>query len=151
VSAGISYRRLALEDMAAASNVFRNAFDARLPWLAGLHTPGEDRAFWGGHLFPSCEIWGAERGLDLLGVIAFRADWIEQLYVLPVAQGQGIGSRLLDIAKSACGELSLWTFQKNVGARRFYQVHGFAVVTETDGSGNEEKEPDMLLSWRRID
>ena len=26
-------------------------------------------------------------------------------------------------------------------ARRFYEKHGFALIKETDGSGNEEKEP----------
>ncbi|SFB42945.1 Acetyltransferase (GNAT) family protein [Rhizobium sp. NFR07] len=151
MSADVGYRRLARNDMAAAANVFRSAFDARLPWLAGLHTPAEDRGFWQDHLHATCEIWGAERAGELLGVIAFRKDWIEQLYVLPAAQGRGIGTRLLDVAKTVNGELFLWTFQKNAGARHFYHSNGFAVVTETDGSGNEEKEPDVLLSWRRAD
>ena len=33
-------------------------------------------------------------------------------------------------------------------ARRFYDKHGFALIKETDGSGNEEKEPDALYTWR---
>jgi putative acetyltransferase len=151
VSADVGYRRLELTDMAAAADVFRRTFDARLPWLASLHTPDEDLAFWRGHLFSTCEIWGAERADELLGVIAFRKDWVEQLYVLPVAQGQGIGSRMLDMAKAANDELFLWTFQRNAGARAFYHAQGFTAVTETDGAGNEEREPDVLLHWRRAD
>lgn len=147
--AGASFRRLDRLDMASASVVFRAAFDERMPWLAGLHTPDEDRAFWRGPIFDACEIWGAEQGGKLLGVIAFRQNWVDQLYVQTEFQGQGIGSHLLDCAKAANEELSLWTFQCNVGARRFYETHGFVVQTETDGLDNEEGEPDVLYGWRR--
>jgi len=135
--------------MEAASNVFRTAFDARLPWLAGLHKPEEDRAFWSGYLFSNCAIWGAARQDALIGVIAFRQGWVDQLYILPSMQGRGIGSRLLDIAKADHARLNLWTFQKNAGARRFYELQGFEAVRETDGADNEEHEPDILYSWRR--
>jgi hypothetical protein len=43
----------------------------------------------------------------------------------------------------------LWTFQKNVAARRFYEDRGFQAVEETDGSRNEEREPDVHYVWRR--
>ena len=46
-------------------------------------------------------------------------------------------------------ELSLWTFQQNARARRFYAKHGFVAVVETDGLDNEEKLPDVLYRWRR--
>lgn len=88
MSEKLTCRRLALTDMSEASNVFRSTFDVRLPWLAGLHTPEEDRNFWQGSLFNACEIWGAEQNHELLGVIAFRTEWIDQLYVLPECQGQ---------------------------------------------------------------
>jgi hypothetical protein len=45
------------------------------------------------------------------------------------------------------GGLRLWVFERNSGARAFYARHGFAEVTRTDGSGNEEREPDVLLGW----
>ncbi|MDO1583878.1 hypothetical protein [Rhizobium oryzicola] len=44
-------RRLTVEDMASAARIHRTSIDARLPWLAGLHTPEEDRAYWSGPLF----------------------------------------------------------------------------------------------------
>ena len=40
------------------------------------------------------------------------------------------------------------TFQRNANARRFYEARGFALVRQTDGSDNEEKEPDALDLWR---
>lgn len=149
VMAAIGLRRLGAQDMPAAAIVHRTSFDARLPRLAGLHTPDEDHDYWSGPLFDSCEIWGAEQANALVGVIAFRQGWIDQLYILPEAQGQGIGSALLDVAKAAHPELRLWTFQCNTEAHRFYETRGFVAIEETAGSGNEEKEPDVLYRWVR--
>ena len=44
--------------------------------------------------------------------------------------------------------LRLWVFERNDRARSFYAHHGFTEVERTDGSGNEEKEPDVLLRWQ---
>ncbi|EHM01355.1 acetyltransferase, GNAT family [Acetobacteraceae bacterium AT-5844] len=143
-----SLRRLRLGDMDAAAKVLRASFDERLPWLAGLHTPAEDRAFFRNVLFSDCQVWGAEED-RLLGIIAFRQGWIDQLYVLPGHQGRGIGAALLDIAKATFDTLQLWTFQKNGPARRFYEARGFIAIQETDGQGNEEREPDVLYRWEK--
>ena len=97
----------------------------------------------------TCEIWGAADGPGLVGIIAFREGWIDQLYVLPTAQRRGIGTDLLDVAKSKFACLQLWTFQRNVQARRFYESRGFVLVEETDGAGNEEREPDARYLWSR--
>ena len=43
----------------------------------------------------------------------------------------------------------LWTFQRNIRSRRFYALQGFCEIRLTDGRANEEKEPDVLLEWRR--
>lgn len=51
---------------------------------------------------------------------------------------------MLHIAKKASPTLSLLTFQRNAQGRRFYEKHGFAAILETDGGGNEEREPDVL-------
>jgi ribosomal protein S18 acetylase RimI-like enzyme len=142
-------RRLALADMDEAAQVLRTSFDQALPTLSGLHTPEEDRAFFRGHLFATCEMWGAFASGAMTGFIAFREGWIEQLYVLPGTQGRGIGSSLLKLAQDAFDHLQLWTFQRNANARRFYEGRGFALVRETDGSRNEEKEPDALYRWTR--
>jgi len=85
----------------------------------------------------------------MIGIIAFRGDWIDQLYVLPGAQGRGAGTELLQVAQSCFDRLQLWTFQRNVRARGFYEARGFALVQQTDGADNEEKEPDALYLWTR--
>ena len=145
----MNIRQLELADMDAAARVHRLAFDHALPWLAGLHTPDEDRWFYRERMFTTCTLRGAFAGDNLTGLIAYHDDWIEQLYVLPEAQGLGVGSELLQIAKRAFDRLQLWTFQRNAAARRFYEARGFALVEQTDGAGNEEKEPDARYLWTR--
>jgi putative acetyltransferase len=140
-------RQLVLEDMDRAADVHRASFDHALPTLAGLHTPEEVRWFFKERVFAACQVWGYFDNQELVGIIAFRDGWIDQLYVLPSSQGRGIGTALLAIAKSRFPFLSLWTFQRNAAARRFYERHGFTLVEETDGSRNIEKEPDALYRW----
>lgn len=139
---------LALADMDAAARVMRKSFDQRLPWLSGLHTPDEDTQYFRDILYPRCAVWGGIVDGELSGIVAFRDAWIDQLYILPDCQSRGLGTALLDVAKSHHSYLQLWAFQRNVGARRFYERRGFRLVEETDGSRNEEKEPDVRYEWR---
>jgi hypothetical protein len=74
-------RQLELEDMDAAAVIHRAAFDRALPALAGRHTPEEDRWFFRARVFPACRIWGCFDDAGMAGFIAFREDWIDQLYV----------------------------------------------------------------------
>ncbi len=145
----ISLRPLSLAEMDQAAVIHRISFDERLPWLAGLHTPNEDRAFYRMNVFATCQVWGALQDDSLTGFIAFRKDWIDQLYVLPDQQRRGAGGALLRMAMTTSPRLDLWTFQRNTQARRFYESNGFAVIQETDGSRNEEREPDVLYRWSR--
>jgi GNAT superfamily N-acetyltransferase len=142
-------RRLELVDMDAAARVLRTAFDDALPALAGLHTPKEDQWFLRERVFRACEVWGAFDGAAMIGMLAFRENWIDQLYVLPKAQGRGVGTELLQVAQRCFDRLHLWTFQRNLRARCFYEARGFVLVQETDGAANEEKEPDALYRWTR--
>lgn len=142
----VSLHRMGLEDMACVAVVLRQAFDERLPWLAGIHTPQEDRRFFENQVYASCEVWGAVDG-EIIGFIAFREGWVDQLYVLPGHQKRGIGVALLDVAKAAWPVLQLWTFQRNMAARRFYEKQGFTAIQQTDGRDNDEREPDILYRW----
>ncbi len=141
-------RRLTLGDMDAVAVIHRTAFDDRLPWLTGLHTQEEDREYFRSRVFESCAVWGTMRNGRLAGFIAFRESWIDQLYVLPDAQGLGLGRMLLNKAKAEHPILKLWTFQANSRARAFYEAAGFVAIDETDGD-NEEEEPDVLYRWER--
>jgi ribosomal protein S18 acetylase RimI-like enzyme len=142
-------RRLSIDDMDAAAGVHRTAFDQAMPTLAGLHTAEEDLFFFRERMFPSCQLWGRFDGAQMLGMIAFRQDWVDQLYVVPWAQRKGLGTELLQVAQQAFACLHLWTFQRNRAAQLFYAARGFRLVVETDGARNEENEPDALYHWTR--
>jgi len=121
-----------------------------LPFVPEVHPAHEVVDYFSGQLFAKAEFWLAEdEAGEALGYIAFRPDFVEHLFVRPTSQGQGLGVALLDMAKHGASELSLWTFQQNLRARRFYEKHGFFVVVETDGLDNEERLPDVLYRWRR--
>ena len=141
-------RLLELHDMDQVAVVQRRSRNRALPWIKVLHTPEEDRWFFRECAFKTCHLWGYFEDGELTGFIAYRAGWIDHLYVLPTSQHRGIGSALLQVAQSKMRRLNLWTFQRNAMARRFYEKHGFALIKETDGAGNEENEPDALYTWR---
>jgi putative acetyltransferase len=111
--------------------------------------PEEDRGYFRQNVFRKCELWGAIDDGCLVGIIAFRKDWIDQLYVLPSSQRRGIGTDLLEIARNAFPSLYAWTFQRNDIARSFYESKGFVKIKETNGAENAEKEPDILYFWSR--
>ena len=144
-------RRATLDDMPALARLHRHTVLTSLPFVPRLHTPEEDAWWFSERLFATNEVWLAEAEGAPVGYIAFRPGFIEHLFIHPDRQGVGLGPRLLEKAKAAFAELSLWTFQQNLRARAFYEKHGFAAVLETDGADNEEKLPDVLYRWRRAD
>jgi GNAT superfamily N-acetyltransferase len=120
-----------------------------LTFLPILHTDAEIRNWIRTEMVPAHEVWVAEADDRLVGFAALANDLLGHLYVHPEAQNQGIGSALLENAKERRPEgFRLWVFQKNEGARRLYERHGFRLVELTDGTGNEEREPDALYEWR---
>jgi ribosomal protein S18 acetylase RimI-like enzyme len=142
-------RRATLDDMAVVATIHRRAFFATMPHMPALHTPEEDLAYYANVVFRKIEISLAELSGAPAGFVAFRAGWVEHLYILPDHQGRGLGSELLVSVQQSMDPVRLWTFQCNLRARRFYEKHGFRIVRETDGAGNEERQPDILYLWTR--
>ncbi|MEZ5218400.1 MAG: GNAT family N-acetyltransferase [Ilumatobacteraceae bacterium] len=100
-------------------------------------------------LVPAGDLLVVQLGEVPVGMLAVRAGHLDHLYLAPPWWGSGIGSACIAEAKRRSPDgLSLWTFQDNAGARRFYARHGFAEVELTDGSTNEERSPDVRMVWR---
>lgn len=118
-----------------------------------VHSISEDRAWVRRVVLVEQEVWVVDHGASgIVGVLALSRGWIEQLYVLADFAGCGIGSALVAVAKQRHPTgLQLWTFASNSRARRFYAHHGFIVAEETDGSGNEERSPDVRMTWAPTD
>ena len=114
-----------------------------------LHTPDEDLAFISNHVLPNQRVLVTEADSAIVGFIAVCGDWVSQLYLQPAWTGQGIGHGLLAEATAAMDLVQLHCFQVNIGARRFYERHGFVAKSFGDGANNEEGLPDILYVRRR--
>ena len=122
------------------------------PMPPGVHDDDATRAWLAGRLVDDGdEVWVAEAhdgAAAVVGYLRMTATWVDDLYVTPAYAGQGIGSLLLDLAKSLRpGGFSLWVFEMNAPARAFYRHHGLVEREHTDGSDNEEQTPDLRMSW----
>ena len=130
------------------AEVFLGAFHATYDFPLA-HTDDECRGWIRDDLIPTKETWVAVADDRVVAMLVVAPGWIEQLYVDPAQHRRGIGSRLVDLAKERSPQgLTLWTFQVNDRARRFYERHGFVAVELTDGSGNEERQPDVRYEWK---
>lgn len=135
-------------DIEPVAALFRLVRQACLPYLPDLHTPAEDLAFFRDHVFAGSTLWIAgDSAID--GFCAWRLGWVDHLYIHPRRHGHGLGTALLAQAMAGQTSLRLWVFQRNTTAQRFYLARGFRVEQRTDGSRNEECEPDALMVWQR--
>lgn len=140
-------RRAAAEDADAVAEVYLRSFHGayRFP-LA--HTDDEVRSWIHEVLIATRETWVAVAGDTVIGMMVLHGAELDQLYIAPGWTGRGIGGGLVELAKGLrAGGLSLFTFQVNEGARRFYERHGFVLIDESDGSRNEERQPDVRYAW----
>ncbi|WP_300464267.1 GNAT family N-acetyltransferase [uncultured Nocardioides sp.] len=97
---------------------------------------------------PGAETWVAEVEGVPVGYARTTAGWLDDLYVQPAHQGTGVGAALLDLVTARQPDgFCLWVFESNRPAREFYARHGLVELERTDGSANEEGEPDVRLAW----
>jgi ribosomal protein S18 acetylase RimI-like enzyme len=88
-------------------------------------------------------------GEQVVGILACNENWVNQLYVHTQYQGQGVGKRLLDLAKQQSeGSLFLYTFEVNKKAQKFYESNGFRIIDR--GNDNEEQLEDIKYAWTKL-
>jgi GNAT superfamily N-acetyltransferase len=149
VTNGITIRPAAAADAPAVANVYLASIAAtyRFP-LA--HSDEEVRAWIRDRVVAGGGAWVAlDPDGSIVGMMEVVAGDLNQLYVRPDRLGEGIGRRLLDVARDQAPDgLSLYTFQVNARARRFYERNGFVADAFGDGSSNEEAQPDVRYVWR---
>lgn len=145
----VALRRAVAADARTAADVWLRSFAAALPTVVRPRSDDEVRDYFRDVVVPLRETWVAETTEGLIGLMVLDGDQLSQLYLEPAWRGRGVGDRFLDLARQRRPDgLTLWTFQVNTPARRFYERHGFVAVERTDGSGNEEREPDVRYEWR---
>jgi ribosomal protein S18 acetylase RimI-like enzyme len=139
-------RRATSEDVEAIARLFGRAL-ATMTYLPVVHTYEENVAWFGARVSDH-EAWVWDAG-EVRGYMLLGEGELLHLYLDPESTGRGIGTHLLDLAKTRRPDgFTLWTFQQNDGARRFYERHGLRAIEFGDGSGNEERTPDVKYEWR---
>lgn len=146
---GVSLRAARATDGEVIAQILHRARETMAFIPQDLHTFDETRGFVRTVLLARQDVIVAEREGSVIGFAALEGRMLTQLYVAPPFFGQGTGTRLLAEAMSRAPEgLDLWVFAPNQGAIRLYERYGFRTMKQTDGSGNEERVPDRLMSWR---
>jgi ribosomal protein S18 acetylase RimI-like enzyme len=143
-------RRYRPDDFDSVNDLWRRArlhafpdFEARKG-----HSAEEDRDYFRAVVQVKNDLWVAEVDGRPAAFMAIAGDFIDQLYVAPEHQRQGLGTALLGHARELSPSgLRLFTMQFNTNARAFYEKHGF-VVARLGVSPPPESEPDVEYHWR---
>ncbi|MEL6466991.1 MAG: GNAT family N-acetyltransferase [Pseudomonadota bacterium] len=133
---------------AGAVGAILSGFIDRTDWMPRIHTRAEDLSF-AGHMVERGWVTVAEQGGQVCAFCARNGADVHALYVAEPAQGRGLGSDLLAGMQGMSDHLTLWTFEANTGAQRFYLRHGFVEVARTDGARNDEGLPDIRYDWHK--
>jgi len=133
--------------------VYLRARRHAVPQIPALVSPDDSVRGWlVGAVRRGDEVWVAHtEDKVVVAMMLLEGEWIEQLYVDSSWTGRGIGTRLLEVAKRSRPDgLQLWTFQSNVAAHRFYERHDFRASERTNGTGNQERAPDVRYVWTPV-
>ena len=120
----------------------------QMPWLPRIHSAAEEIKY-AGDMIEAGWVRVAHLEGKLVGFIARDDTKVHALYVLPGFQHQGVGTALLNDAKSGCDVLRLWSYQDNLAATRFYASRGFSELERTNGDANDVHLPDIHFEWTR--
>jgi ribosomal protein S18 acetylase RimI-like enzyme len=148
----ITFRRATADDAAAIAALrvdsWRSTYRGVMPdaYLDGMRAE-ESAAMWSQVLtadVPTVSIFVAEAGSELVGFAAGMLLMPEKLeldaeltaiYLKPIAQGGGVGRRLLMLVAAALQQqgatgLLVWVITDNQPARRFYEELGAELLVE---------------------
>src|SRR5437879_1793133 len=110
-----------------------------MPWLPVLHSREDTITYFTDHVLLHEEVlvaeanhpwWASSPSYVITSIIHISPQRISI---------RGSGIKLLAIAKELHPHgLTLWTFQENARARRFYEARGFLASEFTDGLHNKE-------------
>lgn len=110
-------------------------------WVDELTWAGEDDdhdtivAIWT-RIFATEHVWVAENQGHIIGFCSRGNDNISGLHVTQEARNQGLGKCLLDHAKKDRSWITVWAYELNVDALRFYKREGLVEVSREVEEGS---------------
>lgn len=113
---------------------YRQVIEKMFGWDEALQDGFANKAFDEGGMNI---VW---RDGEKIGVVGWRDYpdyiWLNEVFLLPEYQGQGVGSQIVNLSKdkarTAGKELRLQTLMANLGAKSLYERLGFTVTGTTD-------------------
>ena len=94
------------------------------------------------------QLWVFDEDGVVKGFMWVDSQQIKKLFVKPILQSRGIGSKLLEYAVDKLGATYLWALEKNTRAMAFYQRHGFQTTEE---KMLEEGTTEYLVKLIKVD
>ena len=132
-------------DVEACVEILR-AWINETPWISDLRTPDEQVVDWRGY-FKHDLAWVAECNGRIIGFCSRGGDNINGLYVAPDWRNGGVGKSLLDAAKADRDWITVWAYEENSEALKFYRREGLVEI------GREVEEGSTLVDiehrWTR--
>ncbi len=148
VAVEFALRRGVASDTVPLTDLYLRSRSTAMPWLATVHDRAETLSWMMQRVLSEQQVIVAQERERLLGFAALDGDWLVQLYVDSDVQGGGVGQALFSAVKASRPEgFSLHTFTRNTRARLFYEAHGRVMTEQSDGSRNEENEPDCTYRF----
>lgn len=119
------------------SNLEAHAFVDKNYWLTNYQAVKE--------MLPAAKIYAYYAGTKLVGFLGLIEEYIAGIFVLNDYRSMGIGTQLLDRAKSEHAALTLKVYQKNEQALQFYLHKDFKIIEQTMDS--ETNQFEWLMKW----
>lgn len=94
---------------------------------------------------PYSSVYILIKSKKIIGFLSISEKIIENIYILPKFQNKGLGSFLITKTKELHPEkLGTYVFIANFKGIKFFEKHGFKIITE--GYSTDENQPDFFMS-----
>ncbi len=135
-------------DATACAKIIRD-WGKETPWMTKLDELTPMAAYWR-RVFETEPVWVAEKQSCVVGFCVRTDDNVSALYVARQARNHGVGKRLLDFAKADRDWITVWAYELNVPARRFYRREGLVEISRvTEKYDDGVSLVDVEHRWRR--
>ncbi|OOE78083.1 N-acetyltransferase [Salinivibrio sp. PR6] len=111
-----------------------------------------ESAFWNSKIsvmrdvyIPASETLVYEAEGEVVGFYSLYENNLAAIFVTPGSQGKGLGSALIDDAKSRRESLQLTVYKENKPSIEFYQKHGFTLLGEQ--IDEHTGHPELIMEY----